>query len=73
MQTLNNSTELSPSEKLSAYMDSCTKRDYENASNTLRDQLGWSRTTLANKRSGKSTITPAEIIAITQLLKVKIF
>jgi len=73
MQTLNKTIEPTPSQKLSNYMDSCTISEYQKASNLLRDKLGWSRTTLANKRSGKSPITPAEVIAIPLLLNVNIF
>lgn len=72
MQTLNN-LEKTSSEKLSDYMDSCTVKEYRKVSIILKDQLGWSRVTLSNKRSGKSPITPAEVIAIPLLLNVNIF
>lgn len=72
MQTLNN-LEKTSSEKLSDYMDTCTVKEYLTVSNILKNQLGWSRTTLSNKRTGRSALTPAEIIAIPILLNRNIF
>lgn len=72
MQTIDN-LEKTHSEKLSEFMDSLTKKDYEATSQTLRDKLEWSRTVLSNKRSGKSPLTPAELIAIPIIINRNIF
>jgi hypothetical protein len=72
MQTIDNLNQ-DPAVRLSNYMDSCTITEYQTISKILRDQLGWSRTVLSNKKSGKSPLTKAELIAIPLLINRSIF
>lgn len=62
-----------PFEMLSNYMDNLTVKEYLETSKTLREKLGWDRTQLSNRKTGKVKLTPADQIAITTVLKVDVF